>query len=410
MSDIASDPTDEPPTSCHLNPDNVPPPGPTTSQPAAAASTELRHFAPSGDATKLDPPSRLDIARGIGGDWKKFGRNIHIRSRSSNYSTLRSYYREVYSSTPFDHLRTRLADKLLSIHYSPAPQLQTVEVFCEAILYGVYSVLAAAACYILISGRAITTSHKLVLGISIFMYCLATSHLVLVFVQSLQTEVSFQNTQTRTVVNWIMFMCGDGILIWRAWIVWSCNIWVAIVPSIILILFAGKYLECRMAKLLEHVQGQAIQAAPSRYRKLTMVLCESGALLATIQIISLVLDEVQNEGLHVMDDICTQLVGILPTLIALLVHFDMISGNHVNERYADTLPSTIVISVPPAAPSMSSVSTSRHSTLPHARNVFKMDALHSNTAINPADRKDRPASASETNFQCFADTTNHTMV
>jgi len=67
------------------------------------------------------------------------------------------------------------------------------------------------------------------------------------------------------------------------------------------------------------------------------LLVESGALYATCQLISLILNYVGSNGLSVMLNLEIPLIGILPTLIIVLVHFNMVPGTDTSHSYAATL-------------------------------------------------------------------------
>ncbi|GLB41477.1 hypothetical protein LshimejAT787_1000770 [Lyophyllum shimeji] len=238
--------------------------------------------------------------------------------------------------------------------------LELVTVMCESMLVGVYAVLTALVIWLLSTKhRTMPTMHKMLFGASIIMFFISVAHLALVMAQLASSKLSKQNAQGRIILSAFQFMIGDLVLIWRVWVVWGRNYWVAAPPLAIMIvaasltfnlashkqfttfftvapsalvvanttictlLIAGKIWYARYQ--LRSTGGGVIYAGGA-FNGTVVLFIETGALYATVQIISLVLDHVKSEGIHVLLDLEMPLIGILPTLIIVFVHFQLIGA------------------------------------------------------------------------------------
>jgi len=98
------------------------------------------------------------------------------------------------------------------------------------------------------------------------------------------------------------------------------------------LLIVGKiwYMQCRLRQVTNGTM------ALSSYKGAVALIIESGALYATSQLLCLTLYHVKNPGLPVLLNMHIPLIGILPTLIIVLVHFNMVPGSHTTEQYTAT--------------------------------------------------------------------------
>lgn len=205
--------------------------------------------------------------------------------------------------------------------------------------------------------------HKILFGACVVMFFISVAHLALVMVQNSTSKLSKQNAQARIILSTFQFMIGDLVLIWRVWVVWGRNYWVAGPPlaimiaassftfnlasahefrtfflvapaalivantSICTLLIAGKIWYARHQ--LRLAGGGAMYAAGG-FNGTVALFIESGALYATCQILSLVLDHIKSDGIHILLDLEVPLIGILPTLIIVFVHFELIGSKAHN--------------------------------------------------------------------------------
>ncbi|KAG6909521.1 hypothetical protein DXG01_017078 [Tephrocybe rancida] len=200
--------------------------------------------------------------------------------------------------------------------------------------------------------------QKILFGASVAMFLISVAHLALVIQQAASAKPIKANAQARIVLSVFQFVIGDLILIWRVWVIWGRNYLIAAPPFAIMVVAAG--LTFNVATLHEFrsfftVAPSALIVANtsictlliagriwhSRYQLRLLsknavltsgfsgtvaLFIESGALYAAIQIISLALDHAKNDGIHIVLDLEMPLIGILPTLIIVFVHFGLVDS------------------------------------------------------------------------------------
>ncbi|KAF5382204.1 hypothetical protein D9615_004387 [Tricholomella constricta] len=242
--------------------------------------------------------------------------------------------------------------------------LQYFSIMAESFLIGVYAVLVLLVCWILKTRhRGMPTMHKILFGASITMWFIAAAHLALLIQEaSIGVFPTRRVGQAIILLSVFQFVIGDLILIWRVWVIWNRNYWIAAGPfslmvtaasftcrmasapethnfffitapvvlivantSICTFLIAGRvwYMRYRLKKLADSAM---VSYSHHSVRGAIGLLVESGALYATCQLISLILHYVGSNGLSVMLNLEIPLIGILPTLIIVLVHFKMVPG------------------------------------------------------------------------------------
>ncbi|KAF5379452.1 hypothetical protein D9615_006579 [Tricholomella constricta] len=246
-----------------------------------------------------------------------------------------------------------------------------VAVMCESILVGAYLVLTGLVVWILVSRwQPMPRIHRILFGASIFMFCVSVTHLGLVIQEKTVTgKPPLANAQSQIILSTIQFVIGDLILIWRVWVMWERSYWVAAGPfaimlaaaactielafsskvrrffivapvalivantSICTILIAGRiwYMYFRLRKFA--CKAGIPLLLEDGYRRVLMLIIESGALYTACQFISLILDHIDSIGLPVILDLEIPLIGILPTLIMVLVHFDQVLGTKTVDEY-----------------------------------------------------------------------------
>jgi len=255
---------------------------------------------------------------------------------------------------------------------SPA-KINVLSLFCETLLYGIYAELMAVVLYICCTSRTVSRSLAGLYAVTFVMFILATCHEGILLSEQLGGTITMQQTQGAVAAAQLMIAFGDAILIWRVWVVWNRNYLLIVVPALSTIaalavgllsaatiashnslkqllplptlalglvntilctgLIAGRllYLEWKLNSAL----GLKVYGVHS-YRRIVLLLVESGALLVSMNIVSLVLMEIENPGLHVILNISAQLMGIVPTTIIVLAQFDLMLGSHLTQRAAST--------------------------------------------------------------------------
>ncbi|KDR68740.1 hypothetical protein GALMADRAFT_1026481 [Galerina marginata CBS 339.88] len=229
--------------------------------------------------------------------------------------------------------------------------------------------------------------HKVMFWAGIVMWMLSSAHLGLVIQQVTNAMTPLRNAQAQVSIATIQVLLGDMILIWRVWAVWGGNYWMTVLPIMLMlaaagvrfavvasiagvlafssdvsselivantllctVLIAGRiwYLQWQMNKMLGRAPSQKSRNA---YSGVLMLIIETGVLWAVIQLLGVILDDVHSDGIHAVLDMQipliviippnypistttkTSLQGMLPTLIVLFVHFDLVPGTHATVAY-----------------------------------------------------------------------------
>ncbi|RDB21588.1 hypothetical protein Hypma_011269 [Hypsizygus marmoreus] len=241
---------------------------------------------------------------------------------------------------------------------APSPRtLELIAIMCESILVGAYGVLVALVTWLLVTKRrTMPRTHKILFGASLVMFVISAVHLALVILQN-TSSFGRWNARVQIILSVFQFMIRDLVLIWRVWVVWGRNYWVALPPLVIMITAAGftfnlasfhefrTFFTVASAALvvantsictllitgkiwyaqyqLRTISGGAMYAGGG-FQGAIALLIESGALYATCQILSLILNHIKSEGIHILLDLEMPLIGILPTLIIVFVHFELL--------------------------------------------------------------------------------------
>jgi len=234
-----------------------------------------------------------------------------------------------------------------------------VSVMCESLLVGAYAVLIGFVVWLLTGQRSMPTTHKVLFGASIAMFLISVAHLGLLMQQVTVDVVPLANFRAQILLATFQFIIGDLVLIWRVWVIWRRNYWVAAGPLAIMLAAAGFsfnivsgtetrsfFITAPVAMIvvnttictlliagkiwymrhdLQRYGGSMGAAHTSRSYRAVLLMIESGALYAAAQLTSLVLNQIESPGVSILQNLEMPLIGILPTLIILLVHFDMLT-------------------------------------------------------------------------------------
>jgi len=215
-------------------------------------------------------------------------------------------------------------------------------------------------------------ARKALFGASIVMFVISVLHLGLVMQEVTLPRAPKGNRKIQIILSAFQFITGDLILIWRVWHIWERNYWIAAVPLAVMIAAAGltfnlaaqnrsslffvvtpaalvvaNTVMCTsllagriwyMNRQLRKVMHTAAAGAPN-YTGVMGLLIESGALYTLTMIITLILDSVGSIALPILLDLEIPLIGILPTMIVILVHFNMVPGSTTKDRYTASVSS-----------------------------------------------------------------------
>jgi len=225
------------------------------------------------------------------------------------------------------------------------------------------------------------------------MYLFSSCHIILVLTIEIQTFMneaagSGKNVHSNRflvaqafieVANCIL---ADSVLIWRVWVVWGRNYWIVAMPISLLVgetitgslfayafhatptdlnilqgdvlrfappaaafvlctnvlctsLIAGRiwYMQRRINAIMVSNHGSANNV----YRSAILLVAESGLIYSSSWLVILTMFSSNTNGLFIVFDILSQLSGIIPTMIILLAHLNLIMGSKEHEEYVTTL-------------------------------------------------------------------------
>jgi len=249
---------------------------------------------------------------------------------------------------------------------------------CEAILYGIYTILFVAAMYLMIRRRQSTSSkhvHTTIICMSAVMFSVSTIHMGLsirVFFDAFLRVGSWWDPSTpgtdslcitKLFIHAINFILSDGIVIWRAYLLWNFNALVCFIPGILVIatgvvaivgaqqstankatiVLDASYpwvLAMNCLTLATNILVTALIAYRARsYRQATKhtvpsregrqsrwilaLLIESGSLYCFTWVVFFIIYWCKTHGIFLITDIFAQLTGIYSTLIIFLVALKM---------------------------------------------------------------------------------------
>ncbi|KAI0654394.1 hypothetical protein C8Q70DRAFT_1058489 [Cubamyces menziesii] len=176
------------------------------------------------------------------------------------------------------------------------------------------------------------------------MFMLTTSHMALALYECLIGEIPARALQAAVTIAQfqlllVVLIAGFvvGILSAAEAVSYSELSKVLPVPTVILAVvnttLCASLIAGRLAYLDHLINGHlAFRSGHHRaYRGLILLLVESGAVLTFANINSLVLEQLNHPGLHVMPDISAPLANIVPTSIIVLSHFHLVPGDTANK-------------------------------------------------------------------------------
>ncbi|GLB41473.1 putative DNA repair protein [Lyophyllum shimeji] len=244
--------------------------------------------------------------------------------------------------------------------------LQLVAVMMESLLIGSYFVIVLLICRILRT-KFIPPIHRILFGASIFMFALSAVHIGLVIQELSVTPIPKINGQIQIVLSMCQYVTGDLILIWRVWVVWGHKYWITFLPLALMFASAGTTLHllaatqtfftiapvalivantslCTslIAGRVWYIQrtlskNSASKATAGRWKGTMLLFVESGVLYSSVQLLSLILSFEKSVALPILLDLEIPLIGILPSLIIILAHYEPRSDSHARSSSGRTV-------------------------------------------------------------------------
>jgi len=254
--------------------------------------------------------------------------------------------------------------------------LQLAAVMSESLLVGSYLVMSIVIVILLIvKFTFMPLSHRFLFGCSLFMFFISVVHLGLVLHELSLAAIPRVNIQAQMVLTMCQFITGEIILIWRLWAIWGRRLYVTLLP--VALMLAGAALSLRaitedqnrfdilsvslvtgntvlcivlVACRLWYMQRIFIKATkqpwhPGRFKYTLAGFFASGLLYTAVQVVSIVLFVTKSIALPFFLDLEIPLIGILPSFIIILVHYDWRVNLTREEKIRSTAPGKALLSL-----------------------------------------------------------------
>ncbi|KAK0480338.1 hypothetical protein IW261DRAFT_1564060 [Armillaria novae-zelandiae] len=251
----------------------------------------------------------------------------------------------------------------------------------EMILYGMYTCLFAGSLYLLIFKRKKSNVIISMIILNILMWSVSTAHAGVSFDEKFtgflredgaHNPFVFENNGAPRVLSQLTlecvnFMFGDGIILWRAWVLWKCDRRILCMSVILLLITLGMgcglgytlshppepfvnnesrnptaviWGACAMIstmitnvcatsliayriwahhRLIRSLTGESLADQFSKQNSILIFLIESGMLYVCTWFAAVLTYILSSSGIYIMLGMLAQLTAIYPTLIITLV-------------------------------------------------------------------------------------------
>ncbi|PBL03943.1 hypothetical protein ARMGADRAFT_1004608 [Armillaria gallica] len=251
----------------------------------------------------------------------------------------------------------------------------------EMLLYGMYTCLFAGSLYLLVFKRKKSKVIISMIILNIIMWSVSTAHAGVSFDEKFmgflrengaQNPLVFENNGAPRVfaqlsLECVNFMFGDGIILWRAWVLWKCDRRILCMSVILLLITLG--MGCGLGYTLTHppepfvdtesrnpasviwgagamistmitnicatsliayriwthhrlirsLTGESLAAQFTKQNSILIFLIESGMLYVCTWFAAIFAFIFSSNGIYIMLGMLAQLTAIYPTLIIMLV-------------------------------------------------------------------------------------------
>ncbi|PBK93425.1 hypothetical protein ARMGADRAFT_1012321 [Armillaria gallica] len=250
---------------------------------------------------------------------------------------------------------------------------------CEIFLHGMYTALWLVSMYLLLFKRKRSAVIIVMTVLNIVMWVVATSHMAISFEQNFHAflyrhaaddptvweDNASPNIYSQISLEAVNIIIGDGIVIWRAWILWGRKWWVIFTSGTLLMgtlaAAAGIIRAYTMAppgitvfdnptlstwaiafisstlttniwstslvayrtwshnKFIRSITGETLMTRFRRQNGILAILIESGVFYACTWFVAIITYACGTNAIYPVIDILSQLTAIYPTLIITLV-------------------------------------------------------------------------------------------
>ncbi|KAK0479576.1 hypothetical protein IW261DRAFT_146816 [Armillaria novae-zelandiae] len=234
---------------------------------------------------------------------------------------------------------------------------------CEIFLHGMYTALWLVSMYLLLFKRKRTTVIIVMTVLNIVMWIVATSHMAISFEQNYHAflfrhaaddptvweDNASPNIYSQISLEAVNIIIGDGIVIWRAWILWGRKWWVIFTSGTLLTgtlaaavgiiraytmappgitVFDNPTLSTWAIAFISSTLTTNLWATSlvayrtwshNKQNGILAILIESGVFYACTWFVAIITFACGTNGIYPVIDILSQLTAIYPTLIITLV-------------------------------------------------------------------------------------------
>ncbi|KAH9934479.1 uncharacterized protein BXZ73DRAFT_100671 [Epithele typhae] len=260
------------------------------------------------------------------------------------------------------------------------PKAYFIAMFCEAILHGMYTVLAGGALYLLLRKsrkQRMARTNLVMTALTVLMYCMSTVHVAMALrvdlmaffdQHAIEGGLSILEEQGDPLIwgqiclELINCLLGDSIVCWRTWVLWggdwrilvfpvacitggvasgigmtvalsrspaggglfvgSITTWFAFFGALSFVanMYSVVMISWKAWKNLRVMKNMnASVTGGGKYYSALLLIIESGATYCIAVVVTIVLFLGNNNGVYVIADMLNHLTGIYPTIIIVLV-------------------------------------------------------------------------------------------
>ncbi|KAH9980364.1 hypothetical protein BGW80DRAFT_1442298 [Lactifluus volemus] len=264
-----------------------------------------------------------------------------------------------------------------------------VPAMSETFFFGLYTALFAFSTFITLRKGLPNRTRYALLAMSVVMYSVSAIHWALTFATAIRTlRIGKSPPRSRSDSCHVFtidqcvdlsahkFILSDGIVLWRAWILWDRRVVLFIVPFLSLVctlvgtnLWATSFMFIRAwqhRRFLRSVFDK--ENAKSKAEKTLAFLVESGAIYLCIWVTYITMLACRISWVAVLDTNLVQIVGIYPTAIVVVITMRMSATDILSRPGGESRPySTPIVFIPRSPTSQISEAGSNYSDIENGR-------------------------------------------
>ncbi|THH16854.1 hypothetical protein EW146_g3859 [Bondarzewia mesenterica] len=233
-------------------------------------------------------------------------------------------------------------------HVGIVLQNNVIQALVVTLLYGFFCILICYSSYLLLQKGLKSRANLILFIVTLIMFASSTCYwgvnlantikqiqdvLILNPDHTLESKFSTANDFTNLmyvesqISSTIIYLLGDAIIIWRAWVLYPNNK-KPVIATVGLLICATKLMANIMAvsligykawKYRQEIKNNLDNHKKTQIEKILALLVESGILYCFIWIVNIIMDFNASNDVDVLFGVCVQIAGIYPTIIVVLV-------------------------------------------------------------------------------------------